>query len=571
MAIWLRDLKISQKILGFVIISVILTGIIGLMGFFSITVAKNNLDSMYNQRLLSIKWLNENRTHIRANEANLLWVIFSPNQAHQQKYVEDINRRADIFNKNIESFEQLNLDSQEREDLVNLKKYLDEYRLVRIKVINMATNGQSKEAFNYFMNNKSSFEDATKYLKSLGEYNQKLAEEVNKQDDIDSTRSIILILITLAAAITISLSVGLYLARMIPRRLNTITDWLAEVANGNLSMDDVRINANDELGEIGRGLNKTAHSLRSLVKQVMESTEEMSSDSKELCAAADQTTNGSQHVVKSIQQLARGSGQVYKNIEDGASNLNKLNKVIQNISGETNDIAKLTDETEINANIGKEHVEKVVNKINSIKIVSSQTSATIGELGRLSSEIGTIVDLIKNISSQTNLLALNAAVEAARAGEYGKGFAVVADEVKKLADQSGQSTDRITAMIKDVQSKTYLAVTYMDRGINEIEEGVIVINDAGQALENIINQVKQANYKIQGINKDIDGVAKSSDNIVYIIENVANVTKETATSAEEITDFIKKQTSTLEELDINSQTIAKIAETLQKHVSIFKV
>ncbi|MDD3014320.1 MAG: HAMP domain-containing methyl-accepting chemotaxis protein [Candidatus Gastranaerophilales bacterium] len=571
MLIGFRDLKISQKILGFVIISVILTGIVGLMGLFSINSAKNKLASMYNQRLLSIKWLNENRTHIRANEASLLWIIINPDQTQQQKYIDDINNRANKFNENIVNFENLMLDLQEKEDLTNLKKFLEEYRIVRTEVIRMATQGQSKQALNYFLNNKSSFEDATKYLINIGDYNQTLAEEISKQDRINATRAITLILVTLLIAIIISLSFGLYLARMIPKRLNTITDWLREVANGNLSMEDVKIKADDELGNIGVGLNKTAHSLRSLVKQVLESANTMSQDSEELNSAAGQTSLSSQQVAKSVQQLARGSQQVSQNIENGANNINKLNKIIQNISGEANDIAKLGNKTETNANEGKEHVKKVVNKINSIKVASNEISDTISKMGRLSSEIETIVDLIKSLASQTNLLALNAAVEAARAGENGKGFAVVANEVKKLANKSAESTDKISAMIKEIQNITHLAVLSMDKGINEVEEGVVVINDAENAIENIINHVKQANSKIQDIHKEIDGVAKSSDAIVYMIDNAANVTKETAISAEEITNIIEKQTVTLEELDASSQTIAKIAGNLQRHVSIFKV
>jgi len=361
------------------------------------------------------------------------------------------------------------------------------------------------------------------------------------------------------------------IGKSIVKPIEKLINLSLQLAENNLAVKIPEDTNKTEIGELNRSFKKFVENFSGLIKQVVDSTEDISASAEEMSASSEQTAQGAQQTATSTAQLAQGAQEISRNVEQGAVNINKMNKAIQGVSEEAKQVAQLGNDSEANANEGAEYVKKAVNKIDSIKKVSEDISVNISELGKLSSEIEQIVDLIKNIAGQTNLLALNAAIEAARAGEHGKGFAVVADEVKKLAGQSAGATEKITTMIKEIQNKTNIAVTTMNKATTEVEEGVFVINDAGKALESIIMQAKSANIKIQGITKEIDGVARNSEDMVKMIENISAITEETAASAEEISSITEEQTASLEEISASAQTLAKIAEKLTGQVSVFKI
>ncbi len=112
---------------------------------------------------------------------------------------------------------------------------------------------------------------------------------------------------------------------------------------------------------------------------------------------------------------------------------------------------------------GAEELNASVREISEAMVKSKETAmSTVGQvetadsqaqrLSEAAKSMGSIVELINNITGQINLLALNATIESARAGEAGRGFAVVAAEVKNLANQAKQATDKIGQEIDNLNS-----------------------------------------------------------------------------------------------------------------------
>lgn len=132
-----------------------------------------------------------------------------------------------------------------------------------------------------------------------------------------------------------------------------------------------------------------------------------------------------------------------------------------------------------------------------------------------------VTAVIDSIAFQTNLLALNAGVEAARAGDAGKGFAVVADEVRALALRSADAAREVNQQV--------------GASVDQVHEGVQMVNEAGAALQRISGQIEEINTLIASIADSANHQATKISEVNGTVTGMEAITQQNAAMAEEAT------------------------------------
>src|SRR5690606_33939603 len=134
------------KIFVLIIIFSIFMGVIGLMGYINIEQANKRTQSMYQDRLLKIKWLNAARASALANEASVYKIMLSKNTGAQDIAQREMVTRFYELNQIMQDLKSAHLDAFEQEALVTLSNLFDSYRRERQDIINLAIENKMSEA-----------------------------------------------------------------------------------------------------------------------------------------------------------------------------------------------------------------------------------------------------------------------------------------------------------------------------------------------------------------------------------------------------------------------------------------
>jgi methyl-accepting chemotaxis protein len=291
------------------------------------------------------------------------------------------------------------------------------------------------------------------------------------------------------------LAIVIWQAAAIARPVADTAAVLVRIAAGDFSQGMTSIRR-DEIGDMARSLDATVTALRAAIGDVAEQARQVAAEAKAVEEVSVKVASVSEENAAEAQTAASGAEEVSVNTATVAASAEEMSSAIGEISRNVNEVSGITREAD------------------------ERSSAALGEvesLSKASSEIGTVVALIRSIAEQTNLLALNATIEAARAGDAGRGFAVVAGEVKSLAQQTAEATVRIEGLVGGVQQRTggvqtsIAAVAEVVRRISEIQASIAgAVEEQSATTKEITRAVGEVSSGVADITRAVGGVSKAA-------------------------------------------------------------
>ena len=339
----------------------------------------------------------------------------------------------------------------------------------------------------------------TSYLGALQTFSERQgalldAVAVQIRDQYTSGRTLLTMLGL--AAIVMGVLAAWWITRTITTPINEAVRVAESVSSGDLT-SEIRVNSNDETGQLMNALKIMNSNLVSIVGQVRNGTDLMATASTEIAAGNQDLSSRTEQQASSLEETASSMEELTSTVKFNAENAREANALAINA-------AQI-------ASRGGDVVGEVVN--------------TMGSINDSSRKIVEIIAVIDGIAFQTNILALNAAVEAARAGEQGRGFAVVASEVRNLAQRSASAAKDIKSLIND--------------SVEKVSQGSDLVNKAGETMSEIvtsINRVTQIMTQISHASEEQSlGIAQVNDAITQmdqVTQQNAALVEQAAAAAE---------------------------------------
>ena len=280
-------------------------------------------------------------------------------------------------------------------------------------------------------------------------------------------------------------------------------------------------------------LAQSAEESSSSILEMAATNDEVAENIQALAASVEETTAAIEQMTYSIKEVAKNIEELSTTTEETSSSMNEMDVSISQVETNANETAKLSEQAQRDAEMGTEALSRTLAGIDKIKESSKEAANVIEALGKKIAAIGNILNVIDDVAEQTNLLALNAAILAAQSGEHGKGFAVVADEIKDLAERTGASTKEISELIRAVQDSSKNAITAMDRGVRNVEEGVRLGQEAETALKKIQESSQKSTQMVKAIARATIEQARGSKQVTMAINRIAETVQQIATATQE--------------------------------------
>ena len=285
------------------------------------------------------------------------------------------------------------------------------------------------------------------------------------------------------------------------------------------SKEDDRREANSKNENLLKEILKTIEKVKDKVDKGTEYINEL-----------DTSATDSLHI---YQEISKGNIQNSHSVEKQAEMSYNITTLINQVLEKTDGAMNASDKSMLGLKMSTTSINELKDKSISLLKFNEEVLSVISEFVEKTNNVKTITQGINEISEQTNLLSLNASIESARAGESGKGFAVVASEIRKLADETGNLTQRIDQIVRELENNAINA----QKVVGEV---VQAINEENTTIDDTINKFQLMQTEMKILDEDMKDVYNRTKEVVDYNNIIMEHVNTLSASTQEVTAYAKE-------------------------------
>ncbi len=374
-------------------------------------------------------------------------------------------------------------------------------------------------------------------------------------------------ILILALPIMNSIVLNLRITRPI-QELSESMQFMAS-GEGDLTLS-LESRTRDELARAIHSYNRFIEVVRGTITEVKGSSVETRGSSSAVSRASDFFQTRMQEQAAHLEEISATLEELSASSDNIAEGTDRQFQEFSTLTGQARGLIETLGETETKLSAAHEVIgrssERAVQGGAAIKVMDDSMNA----IHTQSREMIEIVNIINDIADRINLLALNAAIEAARAGEQGRGFAVVADEVSKLADQTGQSIQRVNARIDTMSQEIKNGLENVNQGTENLRFVIADIEKIRSTIAGFMSAMSEQSTAYRKVVQDIGGIEELSRSIRQTSQEQKLSLSEISQAMSELNNGAQEFVEQSQQLAETARSAEETAETLATKAAFFR-